>query len=118
MQPAGELVKLGKALMRRAEAASAKPSLTRAVWYRDGLMIAFLALRPLRLSNLAAITLGRHLLRQSQGYRLFFGAEEVKGRRPIDTAVPASLIAEFDRYLEHYRPILLTRGVPPKFGCL
>ena len=29
MQPAGELVKLGKELMRRAEAASAKPSLTR-----------------------------------------------------------------------------------------
>ena len=110
MQPAGELVKLGKALMHRAEAANAKPSLTRAVWYRDGLMIAFLASRPLRLSNLAAITLGRHLLRQSQEYRLFFGAEEVKGRRPIDTAVPASLIAEFDRYLEHYRPILLTRG--------
>ena len=64
-------------------------------------MIAFLAFRPLRLSNLADITLGRHLLPQSQGYRLFFGAEEVKGRRPIDTAVPASLIAEFDRYLEH-----------------
>jgi integrase len=110
MQPAGELVKLGKGLMSRAETASAKPPLTRAVWYRDGLMIAILAFRPLRLSNLAAITLGRHLLRQSQGYRLFFGAEEVKGRRRIDTPVPDSLVANFDRYLDHYRPILLTRG--------
>src|SRR5262245_11184019 len=73
-------------------------------------MIAFLASRPLRLSNLGATTLDRHLLRQSQGYRLFFGAAEVKGRRPIDAAVPAFLVANIDRYLEHYRPILLTRG--------
>jgi integrase len=110
MQPAGELVKLGKALMRKAETASTKPSLTRAVWFRDGLMIALLAYRPLRLSNLAAITLGRHLIRQSRGYRLYFSADEVKGGQPIDTAVPASLVADIDRYLDHYRPILLTRG--------
>jgi integrase/recombinase XerD len=110
MQPAGELVKLGKALMRKAETASTKPSLTRAVWYRDGLMIAFLAHRPLRLSNLAAITLARHLIRQSRGYRLYFSADEVKGGRSIDTAVPALLVEDLDRYLDHYRPILLTRG--------
>jgi hypothetical protein len=79
MQPAGELVKLGKALMRKAETATTRPSLTRAVWFRDGLMIALLAYRPLRLSNLAAITLGRHLIHQSRGYRLYFSADEVKG---------------------------------------
>jgi site-specific recombinase XerD len=110
MQPAGELVKLGKALMRKAETATTRPSLTRAVWFRDGLMIALLAYRPLRLSNLAAITLGRHLIHQSRGYRLYFSADEVKGGQPIDTAVPASLVADIDRYLDHYRPILLTRG--------
>ena len=27
-----------------------------------------------------------------------------------DTSIPASLVAAFDRYFEHYRPILLTRG--------
>jgi site-specific recombinase XerD len=73
-------------------------------------MIALLAYRPLRLSNLAAITLGRHLIHQSRGYRLYFSADEVKGGQPIDTAVPASLVADIDRYLDHYRPILLTRG--------
>ncbi len=110
MQPAGELVKLGKALMRKAETVTTKPSLTRAVWFRDGLMIALLAYRPLRLSNFSAITLGQHLIRQSQGYRLYFSADEVKGGWPIDAAVPASLVAAVDRYLDHYRPILLTRG--------
>jgi integrase/recombinase XerD len=110
IQPAAELVRLGKALMEQAEAAVHKPSLTRAVWFRDGLMIAFLAHRPLRLSNLAAITLGRHLIRQTRGYRLFFMAEEVKNRRPIDTAIPTSLVSDIDRYLDHHRPVLLTRG--------
>jgi integrase/recombinase XerD len=110
IQPAGALVKLGKMLMHRAETAVTKPPLRRAVLFRDGLMIAFLAYRPLRLSNLAMITLGRHLIRQSSGYRLYFSGCEVKGRKPIETSVPASLVGDFDRYLDHHRPILLSRG--------
>jgi integrase len=110
MRSAPELVELGKKLMRRAETDRTKPSLTRAVSYRDGLMIALLAHRPLRRSNLAAIKLGRHLIRQSHGYRLYFSAAEVKGRRPIEAPLPTSLVADVDRYLDHYRPILLTRG--------
>jgi hypothetical protein len=51
IQPSGELVKLGKALMHRAELAVTKSPLVRAVLFRDGLMIAFEALRPVRLSN-------------------------------------------------------------------
>jgi integrase len=110
MRSAQELVELGKKLMRRAETNSTRPSLTRAVWYRDGLMIALLAYRPLRRSNLAAITLGKHVIRQSHGYRLYFSAAEVKSRRPIDTPLPELLVADVDRYLDHHRPILLTRG--------
>lgn len=110
VQPAGALAKLGKDLMREAETAMAKPLLRRAVLFRDGLTIAFLAYRPLRLSNLAMITLGRHLVRQSSGYHLYFSGGEVKRGKPIETSVPASLVRDFDRYLDYYRPILLTRG--------
>ena len=110
VQPAGALVKLGKDLMHEAETTLAKPLLRRAVLFRDGLMIAFLAYRPLRLSNLAMMTLGRHLVRQTSGYRLHFDGREVKGGKPIETSVPASQVGDFDRYLDHYRPILLTRG--------
>lgn len=84
--------------------------MTRAIWFGDGLMIALLAHRPLRLSNFAAMTLGRHVVSQSQGYRIYFKAEEVKNRRPIETVIPSPLVADFNRYLEHHRPILLTLG--------
>jgi site-specific recombinase XerC len=110
IQPAGALVELGKMLMCQAETPVTKPLLKRAVLFRDGLMIAFLAYRPLRLSNFAMIALGRHLIPQSSGYRLYFSGPEVKGRKPIETAVPASLVGDFDRYLDHHRPILLSRG--------
>jgi site-specific recombinase XerD len=110
IRPTAELVKLGKTLMRAAENAKTKPPLKRAILFRDGLMIAFLACRPLRLSNLAMMTLDRHLIRQTSGYRLYFNGREVKGGKPIETNVPASLVGNFDRYLDHYRPILLTRG--------
>jgi integrase len=110
IRPTGELVKLGKALMHAAESAVTKPPLKRAILFRDGLMIAFLACRPLRLSNLAMMTLKRHIVRQTSGYGLYFCGLEVKGGKPIETNVPDSLVGDFNRYLDHYRPILLTRG--------
>ena len=48
LKPAGELEALGRRLMAKAEAILNAP-LKRAVGYRDGLMIALLARRPLRL---------------------------------------------------------------------
>jgi integrase len=110
MQPAGELSKLGRALMQSAETALDKPLLARAVRYRDGMMIALLAHRPLRGANFGAITLGVHLIPQRHEYALSFRAEEVKSRRPIITAVPATLVPALTRYIEYYRPLLLTRG--------
>jgi site-specific recombinase XerD len=109
LQHVGALVQLGKALMRMAEE-STKPPLSRAVLYRDGLMITLEALRPLRLCNLAMIMLDRHLVRQTTAYRLYFAGSETKGRRAFEAAIPAEMTAELDRYVNHYRPLLLTRG--------
>jgi hypothetical protein len=110
IQPTEALVELGRRLMTAAEAAKSTPALSRALLFRDGLMIAFLAYRFLRLSNFAMITLGLHLIRHSDGYRLCFSGPEMKGRRPFEAMIPAGLVAAFDRYLDHYRSILLTRG--------
>jgi hypothetical protein len=49
--------------------------------YRDDLMIAFLALCPLRVANLAAMQIGKHL-RCAVGHpRVVFEASEMKGKQ-------------------------------------
>lgn len=82
----------------------------RAEHYRDGLLIALLALRPLRLGNLASIEIGRHLIRDSAGYHLEFTARETKNRRILEHDIPTELIPFLQRYLDHYRKLLLTCG--------
>jgi hypothetical protein len=110
LRPAGELVELGRRLMNEAERRPGWSPLRRAVHYRDGLMIALLAHRPLRLGNYTATAVGRHLVRHAAGYWLSFTALETKNRRVFEAPIPISLGSFLDRYLGHYRPILLTRG--------
>ncbi|MDR3418349.1 MAG: site-specific integrase [Nevskia sp.] len=73
---------------------------------RDGLMIALLALRPLRRRNFIAIQLGRHLVRVGPDYRLRFEGADTKNGRWIDEPFPAPLTDRLERYLQHYRPWL------------
>ena len=79
--------------------------------FRDGLMIAILAARPIRLKNLAAIEIGRHLVRSDSLYRLRFGADEVKNRKPIEVPLPRDLTPWLEAYITVHRTILLGRTV-------
>ena len=125
-----ELLALGWDLMNAAEAgegtraedggSGADHPLThdRAVMYRDGLMIALLALCPLRRKNFMALELGRSLIPTGAGYTICFAGRETKTGQPIDHPFPNSLVPALQRYLEHYRPFLLTlsarrASVPP-----
>jgi len=81
-----------------------------AVVYRDGLMIALLAARPLRRKNLAAIKIGEHLFRNGPDYRLQFAARETKSRKVLELNLPSKLTPFFDRYLSHHRPLLFPRN--------
>jgi integrase/recombinase XerD len=67
--------------------------------YRDGLMIALLASRPLRRRNFAAIEIGRQLIRVGQGFHLVFDGSETKSGQPIETGVPAHLVAPVEHLL-------------------
>jgi len=78
-----------------------------AVQIRDGLTIALLAARPIRLKNLAMIEIGRHLVEVDNDYHLVFTANETKTHRHLEFAVPEDLIAPMRRYLEHDRIFLL-----------
>jgi integrase len=77
-----------------------------AVQYRDGLMIALLAARPLRRHNFATIEIGRHLVKHGDGYRINFEAAETKTKTPIEVPFPADLVPFLERYLVVYWPRL------------
>lgn len=79
---------------------------------RDGLMIAFLAARPLRLKNLLAIEVGKHLRQGNGRVTLHFPANETKHKRALDTVWPDSLVPALDRYLREGRPILVAATAP------
>lgn len=99
------LYELGLELMAAAERSRPRPrTLDR---YRDGLMIALLAARPLRRSNLAAIELDRHIERQGDFFWLAFAGSEMKNGRARSFPLPRDLTEPVQRYLEVYRPRLL-----------
>lgn len=102
-----ELFELGLALMRYGETAD-RSMRRRAVMFRNGLAIALLAARPLmRRDNICRIRIGQHMIREGDHYRLRFGADEMKGRRARGGPVPEMLTRPIDRYIDHYRPLLL-----------
>jgi integrase/recombinase XerD len=109
-----ELYNLGLKLMRGAEA---RPTPIRcAKEFRSGLVISFLAARPLRLRNLAMILLNQHLELRGEAYWVHFEPQETKGRRHLDFPWPQSLHRALSQYLKVYRPVLVgaySRHHPP-----
>jgi integrase/recombinase XerD len=89
------------------QAADEPTAKTQALRYRDGLMIAFLALRPARLSNLAVIQLGQHLIDDGEIVHVQFAAAEMKNGRPLDIPWPPVLLEALRTYLAVHRPVLL-----------
>ena len=107
IQPPADLFDLGIRLMSEAERNPCPRPVWRACRYRDGLMIAMLAARALRRRNFAGIILGKHLRKVDNRYVFMFDGSETKNHRPIEMSLPSPLTEYIDRYLEHYRPILL-----------
>ena len=107
LRPTRDLIDLGRRMMKSAERVKGWSRRRRAVHYRDGLMIAIRAYRPLRLANFTSIVLGVHLVRQRKGWWLQFTANEMKARGPYEVAFPTALVPELEHYLTVHRPVLL-----------
>lgn len=75
--------------------------------YRDALIVAFLATRPLRLANLTAIRLGVHMTKEDSLYWCRFAGSETKEGLQLESPMPETLTPWFDRYLATHRPLLL-----------
>jgi integrase len=104
MVSTADLLDLGIKLMKRAES-EPTPRLG-AITFRDGLIIALAALRPLRLSNLASIELHRHLVNHGEFWRLQFEPHEVKNGDSLDIPWPDELVVKLEAWLSRWRPIL------------
>ncbi len=97
-----QLIELGLGLMDAGQQET--DSLRGAIAYRDGLVIALLACRPIRRRNLAMIEIDRHLVRAGSRWHLSFAAGETKNRQPYDAVLPEFLAPYVERYIAEFRP--------------
>ncbi len=104
-----ELFLYGLELMRRADDEETGSDFQRLVAYRDGLIIALLAARPLRRENLVSIEIGKHLVQRGQSHWLGFEARHTKNRNELDWPVTEGLVPYLERYLSTHRPVLVAR---------
>ena len=105
-----ELLELGVRLITQSLTRRVLRPHLRHVYARDGMLIAFLASRPLRIKNFTSLQLGRHLIRREDGrWRLHIDPTDTKNRETIDDVLPEDIGMLLDRYLEADRPALLAR---------
>jgi integrase/recombinase XerD len=74
--------------------------------YRDGLIIALLALIPLRRRTLTSLRIGQHLLKSGERWVLDIPAQDTKTGRSLDYPVSENLSARIDRYLAKFRGVI------------
>jgi integrase/recombinase XerD len=99
------LYKLGIRLMDAALACGKPPTSWRVqTGFRDGLIIALIALIPLRRRTLSALRIGKQLIKSGDQWFLDIPAEDVKSKRPLEYPISAELSGRIDFYLNRIRP--------------
>lgn len=96
---------MGVDLMEKAN--SEATTLSKFKTYRDGLMLGLLASRPLRLRNLAGLTLDRTLVRRADGWWIQIPAAEKKTKQPIEVPWPDMPVRQLQTYLTEHRPVIV-----------
>lgn len=76
-----------------------------AIRYRDALMLALLAARPLRVKNFTALAFSRHFRSISDQWLITIPAEETKTHCHIEFFVPETLVPWFERYRDEVRTV-------------
>jgi integrase/recombinase XerD len=74
-----------------------------ALRYRDGLLIALLAVVPLRRGTLAALRIGTHLVRSGSAWALDIPAADTKSRRALEFSLSPALSNWIDLYIKGFR---------------
>jgi integrase len=74
-----------------------------AMKYRDGLLIALLALIPLRRRTVTALRIGQQLVKSGDLWELMIPAQDTKTKRALDFPISIALSRRIDRYLYQFR---------------
>jgi integrase len=102
----GRLVHAGLTLIAEAQE-FANNDLARARGVRNGMMIALLALCPIRLKNFAALEIGRTFKQVEGRWWIDLPGLSTKTGRPDERCVPELLNPAIEIYLTQSRPVLL-----------
>ena len=108
------LAEAGMTLVAEAQQ-SAKNDLDRARGVRDGLMVALLAHRPMRIKNFAMLEIGRTFRKVQDSWWIALPAHSTKTKRLDERRVPEFLYDALDVYLSKSRPILIGSNAPTDF---
>jgi integrase/recombinase XerD len=98
-----ELLGLGLELIYRAKL---EVGLSAAILHRDGLMIALLALVPLRRRNMAGLRLRKNLIELDGRWIISLDASETKTHAAFEVSWPDEILAPLKTYLDFHRPHL------------
>ena len=104
-----DLYAIGIALIATAEdelLSSGKVTLDVALHYRDALIIALLAVVPLRRRTLTALTIDRHLVKVGDHWLLDIPAADTKTKRELEFPLPDELSRLVGRYLTRFRRMI------------
>ena len=108
------LLNLGYDLLRFAdERISTENPYTSPILWRDGFMIALLALRPLRICNFVNLRLQNNLLIYHDIAWFRFQRYETKNGQYLELPYPKELISQLRRYIREVRPIFMRGTVSP-----
>ena len=99
------ILEAGIALIERAGTELNRTDLQRARMARDGLLVAFLAVCPIRLKNLAALTIGQTIVHQGGEWWLLLSEADTKSGRLDHRVVPGVLAPWIDLYMEKHKPV-------------
>ena len=92
------IVEAGECLMRRADDSPHLPPCRRAKLFRDGLMLVFLAVCPIRLKNFASLRIGDSLRKAQDCWFITLAAIDTKSGRADERKIPDYLTPAVDRY--------------------
>ena len=99
------LVEAGLTLIREAEMFG-KTAVARAVGVRNGLLVALLALHPIRIKNFAALAIADTFININGRWWLHIPSEDTKSHRVDERQVPEFMTAAVDSYVKTHRAVL------------